>query len=78
MPDVLDAVRGHPPIIHKPRSGWIVAPNMPDYDVARSGFTWAAARSELSGLPGGAGINIAHEAVDRHVLAGRGDKVALI
>ncbi len=30
----------------------------------------------LDGLPGG-GLNIAHEAVDRHVLAGRGDRLAL-
>ncbi len=30
----------------------------------------------LEGLPGG-GLNIAHEAVDRHVLAGRGGKLAL-
>lgn len=30
----------------------------------------------LDGLLGG-GLNIAHEAVDRHVLAGRGGKVAL-
>ena len=30
----------------------------------------------LEGLPGG-GLNIAHEAVDRHVKAGRGDKLAL-
>jgi acetyl-CoA synthetase len=30
----------------------------------------------LEGLPGG-GLNIAHEAVDRHVLAGRGNKLAL-
>jgi acetyl-CoA synthetase len=30
---------------------------------------WAAARARLAGLPGG-GLNIAHEAVDRHVMAG--------
>ena len=34
------------------------------------------ARGLLDGLPGG-GLNIAHEAVDRHVKAGRGDKLAL-
>jgi hypothetical protein len=27
---------------------------------------WADARADLSGLPGDAGLNIAHEAVDRH------------
>ncbi len=38
---------------------------------------WAAARARLDGLPGG-GLNIAHEAVDRHVAAGHGDQPALI
>jgi acetyl-CoA synthetase len=38
---------------------------------------WAAARARLAGLPGG-GLNIAHEAVDRHVMAGHGDQTALI
>jgi acetyl-CoA synthetase len=38
---------------------------------------WAAARAHLAGLPGG-GLNIAHEAVDRHVMAGHGDQTALI
>ncbi|MDG4550575.1 MAG: acetate--CoA ligase [Candidatus Contendobacter sp.] len=39
-------------------------------------FSWEAARAELEGLPGG-GLNIAHEAVDRQVRAGRGEAVAL-
>ncbi|MBA3908478.1 MAG: acetate--CoA ligase [Rhodobacter sp.] len=38
---------------------------------------WDAARSRLAGLPGG-GLNIAHEAVDRHVAAGHGAQDALI
>jgi len=38
---------------------------------------WDAARARLSGLPGG-GLNIAHEAVDRHVAAGHGAQPALI
>jgi acetyl-CoA synthetase len=38
---------------------------------------WPEARSRLDGLPGDAGLNIAHEAVDRHVVHGRGDHVAL-
>ncbi|MGW7363498.1 acetate--CoA ligase [Streptomyces sp. NPDC054841] len=53
-----------------------VAPNLADYEQARSGFTWSQARNELAGLPGG-GLNIAHEAVDRHAGQGHGDKVAL-
>ncbi|MGN6302807.1 MAG: AMP-binding protein, partial [Angustibacter sp.] len=38
---------------------------------------WDAARADLAGLPGGRGLNIAHEAVDRHVAEGRADAVAL-
>ncbi|MFI2457474.1 hypothetical protein [Streptomyces sp. NPDC019539] len=53
-----------------------VPPNLADYEKARAGFTWSQARSELAGLPGG-GLNMAHEAVDRHVAQGRGDRVAL-
>ncbi|WP_432072756.1 acetate--CoA ligase [Streptomyces wuyuanensis] len=53
-----------------------VPPNLADYDKACAGFTWSQARSELAGLPGG-GLNMAHEAVDRHVAHGRGDRVAL-
>ncbi|GAA4790884.1 acetate--CoA ligase [Actinomycetospora chlora] len=49
---------------------------MPDYDRARRTFSWAAARAEMSGLPNGRGLNIAHEAVDRHA-AVRGDRTAL-
>lgn len=54
-----------------------VAPNMPDWARARREFSWAAARRRLDGLPAGRGLNIAHEAVDRHVNAGRGGRVAL-
>jgi acetyl-CoA synthetase len=43
---------------------------------ARTCFTWEMARSWLEGLPGG-GINIAHEAVDRHVASGHGAEVAV-
>jgi acetyl-CoA synthetase len=50
---------------------------MVDYDREREQFTWEAARGALDGLPGGRGLNIAYEAVDRHVAAGRGDRVAL-
>ncbi|MEZ4336495.1 MAG: acetate--CoA ligase [Sandaracinaceae bacterium] len=35
---------------------------------------WAAARAALDGLPGGAGLNIAHEALDRHPFP---DRVAI-
>jgi acetyl-CoA synthetase len=54
-----------------------VAPNLADYETARRAFSWAAARAELEGLPRGAGLNIAHEAVDRHATGPLGAVVAL-
>ena len=50
--------------------------NMADYDTTRDGFDWATAQAQLDGLPGGH-LNIAHEAIDRHVTAGHGDQIAL-
>ncbi|GGR83927.1 acetate--CoA ligase [Streptomyces humidus] len=54
----------------------VVPPRLADYDRARSAFTWARARDDLAGLPGG-GLNMAHEAVDRHAASARADRVAL-
>jgi len=45
-------------------------------DAVRARFSWDDARELLDGLPGG-GLNIAHEALDRHVTAGHGDQVAI-
>ncbi|MDP2297946.1 MAG: acetate--CoA ligase [Pseudolabrys sp.] len=50
--------------------------NLADYDAYAKTFSWEQARALLDGLPGG-GLNIAYEAVERHVKAGRGDKLAL-
>ena len=50
--------------------------NLLDYDEYAKTFSWAQARGLLDGLPGG-GLNIAYEAVDRHIKAGRGGKLAL-
>lgn len=47
-------------------------PGVSTYADDRASFTWDRARAELAGLPGGRGLNIAHEAVDRHVDEGRG------
>src|SRR5512145_2496631 len=61
--------------IRKCRGDYVGA-NLRDYgEIART-FSWTQARRLLDGLPGG-GLNIAHEAIDRHVRAGRGDKLAL-
>jgi acetyl-CoA synthetase len=52
-------------------------PNLQDYDAFCSKFTWEDALTELDGLPEGNGINIAYEAVDRHTIHGKADKIAL-
>jgi acetyl-CoA synthetase len=38
---------------------------------------WHDARAALDGLPDGRGLNLAHEAVDRHAARGAGDRLAL-
>jgi acetyl-CoA synthetase len=58
------------PVLHKTAQERADA-NLKDYEVEAAKFTWRSARAELAGLPGG-GLNIAHEALDRHVQAGRG------
>ncbi|MFN7955568.1 MAG: acetate--CoA ligase [bacterium] len=63
--------------IHKAPRADAPRANLTDYEATRASFTWDAAAKELSGLPGGGGLNIAHEAVDRHVASGRGDHLAL-
>jgi acetyl-CoA synthetase len=62
--------------IVKHRSGG-VAPNLERYAAADPEAFWAEARAELAGLPGGRGLNIAYEAVDRHLAGPLGDRVAL-
>jgi len=61
-----------PRVIRKRAGGQAVEPNLVDYAAARTGFSWEAARRGLEGLPGG-GLNIAHEAVERHA---RSDRIA--
>ncbi len=54
------------------------APDRPERDRGEAmNDAWQQARTQLDGLPGGLGLNIAHEAVDRHVLRGDGERVAL-
>jgi acetyl-CoA synthetase len=64
-----------PPLFKDPR-GLRVAPHLADYAEARASFTWASARRLLDGLPGGRGLNIAHEAVDRHAAGPIGGRAA--
>ena len=52
------------------------AANMPDYAAEVQRFAWEGAAALLDGLPGGR-LNIAYEAVDRHVARGNGERLAL-
>jgi acetyl-CoA synthetase len=52
-------------IVKEPSSP-ALAPCLVDYDETARSFSWQQARGWLDGLPGGRGLNIAHEAVDRH------------
>ena len=59
----------HHPVIHKPGS-FPVPPNIPDHEAMLRSFRWDEIERELDWLPGG-GLNIAHEAIDRHCAQGR-------
>jgi acetyl-CoA synthetase len=64
-------------IIRKAPESYRAKPHLDDYDATVARFSWAKAEQLLDGLPNGGGINMAHEAVDRHLQHGRGDKVAI-
>ena len=63
--------------IAKPPRPWTVEPNLSDYPAERGAFSWSSARRALAGLPAGQGLNIAHEAVDRHAAGAHGRTVAI-
>jgi acetyl-CoA synthetase len=67
---------GYAPIV-KSHQQAAVTSNLPDYEQACAGFTWQDARGLLSGLPQGRGLNIAYEAVDRHVESGLAETTAI-
>jgi acetyl-CoA synthetase len=54
-----------------------VVPHLVDYEQTRAGFSWEAVRREFEGLPDGRGLNLAHEAVDRHATGPRAQHLAL-
>ncbi|MDP6494304.1 MAG: AMP-binding protein, partial [Dehalococcoidia bacterium] len=65
------------PVIAKPKLEEInVRPNLDEYDSLVQNFSWEQLRRELDGLPGG-GLNLAHEAIDRHAMGRRADRVAM-
>jgi acetyl-CoA synthetase len=74
MQPALDRRRWTP--LAKRREHWAVVPNLVDYDKTKATFSWASARQLLDGLPGGRGLNIAHEAVDRHAAGAHAGRVA--
>jgi acetyl-CoA synthetase len=51
------------------------APNWTDYGAERDAFSWDGVRAALDYLPCG-GLNIAHEAVERHARGEHGDRLA--
>ena len=63
--------------ILKPRRPWPIEPNLGSYDAERAAFSWDIARRALQGLPAGRGLNIAHEAVDRHAAGPAARTVAI-
>jgi acetyl-CoA synthetase len=73
---VNDVVETRPAIV-KDLAGFRRRPNLIDYEAARAAFDWGKARLFLDGLPGGRGLNIAHEAVDRHAGGPGAGRVAL-
>ncbi|MBV1786639.1 acetate--CoA ligase [Marinobacterium sp. D7] len=70
-------VQDNYPTIHKSPGEGGPTPNLADYEATRAAFSWDKIREELDGLPDNQGLNIAYEAVDRHVAKGQGDKIAL-
>ena len=64
-----------PSTIRKEAADLRLQPNLSDYAAQCRAFSWDDARRHLQGLPGG-GLNIAHEAVDRHARGALRDKVA--
>jgi acetyl-CoA synthetase len=63
--------------IHKTLSELPVLPNLVDYQQVCAEFSWDDVRRAIDGLPDGRGLNLAHEAVDRHAVGPRRDKLAL-
>nr|WP_296704991.1 AMP-binding protein [Algoriphagus sp.] len=52
-------------------------PNLTDFEKLYQHFDWQNERNLLAGLPGKKGLNIAHEAVDRHASSHLENTVAI-
>ena len=62
-------------VIRKP-AGKSAQTGLSDTEFEQADSTWKAAKARLTGLPNG-GLNIAYEALDRHVIDGHGPQVAI-
>lgn len=65
-----------PKLIRKALQPVTVPPNLLDYNDTYAHFSWPQAEHFVTGL-GGGGVNIAYEAVDRHVDDGLAEKIAI-
>ncbi len=65
------------PTIKKDPDRLAIQPHLLQYEQCRASFGWDSVRAELAGLPGGNGLNLSHEAVDRHALGPLAQKVAI-
>lgn len=65
-----------PDLIRKDLRAAVVRPHLIDYDAACSAFSWDDVRAAL-GVSEAGTLNIGRAAVDRHVVEGHGDHVAL-
>jgi acetyl-CoA synthetase len=65
------------PVIVKSREQSTVTPNLIDYNQVYATFSWDEVAAKLDGLPNGAGVNIAYEAVGRHAAGPRRHHLAL-
>jgi len=64
------------PVIPKPPlDQFAVRPNLANYERIRKEFVYSDVIKELDGLPGG-GLNIAYEAIDRHLKHGGAERIA--
>ncbi len=63
--------------IEKDRGGFSLTPNLTDYEEERRTFAWEKIAEAFEGLPSG-GLNIAHEAIDRHANGELAEKRALV
>lgn len=65
------------PTLKKAADVWKVSPNLKEYQKSYDTFSWESIQEELDGLPNNKGLNIAHEAVDRHANSNRANKIAI-